>query len=249
MEAAANGGKNDALGLAVTITATGNRISMPSRVKVPMPANPEEIRERIGLLAAGIDFFKLKQPEVKAFQKVNDTTWTAHLNYILGPKVRGKEVHDNDGHVVKKPSWPLVLNYEQAIRAQAALLMNEGNSENGFQPLPMEEALKLAREDKELRSEIFLERLHLQSGNGERKGPGRKGAASSSHGGDGGKKGDGKKGKPVRKPTTKDRAERKVQAKAIKRMRSAEMVRAAQGHTCASTVKENIPCPSVLQPD
>ena len=58
MEAAANVGKQDSLGLAVTITATGNRINMPSRVKVPMPSNPEELRDRIGLLAAGIEFFK-----------------------------------------------------------------------------------------------------------------------------------------------------------------------------------------------
>ena len=91
--------------------------------------------------------------------------------------------------------------------------MNEGNSENGFQPLSMEEALRLAREDKELRSEIFLERLHLQAGNGERKGAGRKGAASSSPEGDGGKKGDGRKGKPVRKPTTKDKGGKKGSGK------------------------------------
>lgn len=69
MEAAAKIGKQDTLGLAVTITATGNRINMPSRVKVPMPTNPEELRERIGFLAAGLQFFKIKQPAIKAFLK------------------------------------------------------------------------------------------------------------------------------------------------------------------------------------
>ena len=139
MEAAANIGKQDTLG-EVTITATGNRINMPSRVKVPMPRNPEELRERLGLLAAGIEFFKIKQPEIKAFQKVNEATWTAHLNYVLGPKVRGKQVHDNEGNVVKSPAWALVLNYEQAIRARASLLMHECHTGNDHQLMAMEDA-------------------------------------------------------------------------------------------------------------
>ena len=205
MEAAANIGKQDTLGLAVTITATGNRISVPSRVKVPMPANPEELRERIGLLAAGVEFFKIKQPEIKAYQKVNEATWTAHLNYILGPKVRGKQVSDNEGNIVKTPAWPLIINYEQAIRARAAELMNEGHSDNDFHPMRMEIALKVAREDQELRTEVFLERLHLQQDGSERRRKGgKKGEPGSSNdhevGRKGGGKGKGGRTPPVKKP-------------------------------------------------
>ena len=116
---------------------------------------------------------------------------------MLGPKVRGKQVHDNDGNVVKTPAWTLVLNYEQAIRARASLLMNEGSPENEYQPMAMEEALKAARECQELRTEIFLERLHLQQDSSEtRKKGGRKGEASSGHDWEGGKKGAARKGLP-----------------------------------------------------
>ena len=100
MGAAANVGKQDTLGLAVTITASGNRINMPTKIKIPTPLDPEAMQQRIGLPAAGIDFFKIKQPEAKAFLKVSEATCAAHLNYVLGPKVLGKQVFDNDGNLV-----------------------------------------------------------------------------------------------------------------------------------------------------
>jgi len=148
--------------LAVTITATGNRLTMPKRLKVPMPANPEEFRERIDLLAAGVEFFKLKQPAVNTFEKIDEADWTKHVRYILGDKVRGKRVLDSQGNVVKIPEWGAILNYEQSIRALAARLMNEGCSDNDYKPMMMHDAMRRAREDKELRTDEFIEQLSTQ---------------------------------------------------------------------------------------
>ena len=216
LEASAGVGKQDTLGLAVTITSSGSRVNMPTKVKLAMPTNPEELRERIGLLAAGVEFFKIKQPEVKAFQKVSESMWTAHLNYVLGPKVRGKQVFDNDGNIVKTPAWSLILNYEQAIRAKAAVFMNEGDQDNDYQPMDMVAALKRARECQELRTEIFLERLHLQPSGREAQRKGKGSGASSSNevsNQDRGKKGGGKKADAPKKVLSNDKSKVKNDVK------------------------------------
>ena len=171
-----------------------------------MPANPEELRERIDLLAAGVEFFKLKQPAVKAFEKMDEMEWSRHVKYILGPKVRGKHVLDAQGNVVKIPEWGTILSYEQAIRALAARYMNEGCSDNNYAPMMMHEAMKKARENSELRTDEFVEKLNLQERTDNR----RRGnnAASSGDvpeqkikgGGKGGKEG---KDKKVRKEKIK----------------------------------------------
>ena len=52
--------------------------------------------------------------------------WNAHINYVLGPKVREREFKDAKGVPRKSPTWELVMSYEQALRDKAAYFMNRG---------------------------------------------------------------------------------------------------------------------------
>ena len=72
---------------------------------------------------------------------------------MFRPQVTGEAGFDNDGNMTKAPAWGGILNYEQAIRARAAPLMNEGRPGNDHQPMAMEQALKMARECQALRTE------------------------------------------------------------------------------------------------
>ena len=86
---------------------------------------------------------------------------TAHAEYFLGPKVRGKEVKDTKGVVRKSPSWELIMLYEQAVRDKAAELMNEGTTANGGR-YDIAAALKAARECSETRTWEFIEKFQLE---------------------------------------------------------------------------------------
>jgi hypothetical protein len=162
----ANKNKTDSLGLAVTFTSTGAKLMQPLRVKLSMPTNTEQLRDRIRLLASAMEFLKIRFPTSKIFASSDKEVWNDHLEYILGDKVMGREVKDTDGTVTKVPSWQLVLGYEYAIRNKACVLMNEGNKGSGNKPFDVASALMFARECPELRQEEFIEKLQLQSSRG-----------------------------------------------------------------------------------
>ena len=122
----ANKDKNDALGVPVTLTATGAMIRQQVRVKVPPPKNPEAFRMRIDILCASLEFNKLKNPTHPLIKTSEEKVWQTHVKYILGPKVMGLESKDLNNVVVKTPSWKLVLHYNQQIFDKVAELMNEG---------------------------------------------------------------------------------------------------------------------------
>ena len=55
--------------------------------KVNLPADPEELRARIALLAKSYEIVKLKHPNRAFLSDVDDNTWIVHLKYILGDDV------------------------------------------------------------------------------------------------------------------------------------------------------------------
>ena len=55
---------------------------------------------------------------------------------MLGVTVMGLKKTNDEGAVVKTPSWNLVLNYNQKILNKVAVMMNEGPPRTGGSPLP-----------------------------------------------------------------------------------------------------------------
>ncbi len=51
-------GKSDAVGLSVTFSTNGAKLSQPIKVKLMMPHSTEEFRDRFRLLFAAIEFIK-----------------------------------------------------------------------------------------------------------------------------------------------------------------------------------------------
>ncbi len=145
--------KNDSLGLAITFTSTGAKMTQPVRVKLNMPSCTEELRDRIRLLEAAVEFIKIRSPLSAIFSSSNAKVWKDHLEYILGPKVRGRTCNDMQGKVAKVPEWELILHYEYAIRAKACELMNEGDQDNGNKPMDIALAMKTARNCRDTKDE------------------------------------------------------------------------------------------------
>jgi hypothetical protein len=168
----ANSNKNDTIGIAVTFTSTGAKLLQPLRVKIQMPETTEELRDRLRLLSTAVEFMKIRLPQSLNWATSSEKLWHDHVEYILGPKVKGKVMTDTAGNVLKTPSWGLLLHYEYEIRSKACTLMNEGHSGNQNTPMDIASALQMAQLCPELRQEEFLEKFQLQSS----------GSASSSNG-------------------------------------------------------------------
>ena len=154
--------RTDSHGVAGFQTSTGIRVSQNIKVKIPPIEDPEEYRTRINLLAAAVEFTKIKNPAYAILETADAEMWSDHKEYILGEKVRLKETKRDNVIIVRKPTWDLVLQYEQAIRQRAAELMNEGTEENGKKPMDIKRAFLAAQKCEETRREHFLDPLHLQ---------------------------------------------------------------------------------------
>ena len=81
----------------------------------------------MNLFAAAVQFSAIKNSSVTALSTANGDMWNKHKEYVLGRDVRLKEIKNNQEVVVQKPTWALVLHFEQALRERAAELMNEGS--------------------------------------------------------------------------------------------------------------------------
>ena len=154
--------KTDSQGVAGFQTSTGLRVSQNIKVKIPPIEDPEEYRTRINLLAAAVEFTKIKNPGYAVLATADADMWSDHKEHILGDKVRLKEVKRYNVIIVRRPTWELVLHYEHAIRQRAAEMMNEGTEENGRKPMDIKTAFVAARKCEETRREHFLDPLHLQ---------------------------------------------------------------------------------------
>ena len=151
-------GKTDSTGFSMTWAATGVTVTQPTKVKLALPKDTEQYRDRIALVVAGIEFIKIRHPLNAAWKSSSSDTWRLHTNYILGEKVRLREIINEHGTVVRAPSWDLVLQYDQAIRDRAAELMSEGVLPDGGS-YDIAAALAAARSCQELRRDEFLDRM------------------------------------------------------------------------------------------
>jgi hypothetical protein len=83
---AASKGKSDTIGLSVTFSSTGAKLSQPVKVKLAMPTSTEEFRDRIHLLFSAIEFIKVRHPTMQSWLSSTEGLWNSHMKYFLGRK-------------------------------------------------------------------------------------------------------------------------------------------------------------------
>ena len=72
----------------MTWAASGVKITQPVRLKISFLEDPEIVRRRILLLVAAIEFIRIRHLLNLQWKSSSDAVWNAHINFILGPKVR-----------------------------------------------------------------------------------------------------------------------------------------------------------------
>ena len=164
-----------------------------SRVGNSAPTTQEQFRRRMRVLGNAYLYVKLRHPTHAALRTASADMWAAYSDYILGPKVAGQEVKDENGRVVAAPSWALVCSYDYQVRRRMCHNINvEGMS--------LRDALQAAVKDQELKTTFFTSPLAVsvrvsppQSSWGPSASSSGKGPSSQAKGGKSGSKGRGVK--------------------------------------------------------
>ena len=128
-------------------------------VKVPRPANTEELRYRLKLEATTWELARLEQINNEVIAGLKREDWLDHLDFILGDKIYGRRATAGEGSFVYKAPWDMVLEIEFQIRKRACYLVNTTDPQ-----VTMAAALKAARVDQELLQEHFLTPISLAAG-------------------------------------------------------------------------------------
>ena len=184
-----------------------------------MPADPEELRARLKLVANCWLFLRTKHSNREWLQDLDDKVFGKYADHLLGKFVHGATVFSHDGGSAVRPPWGLVLSYEFEMRKWAYEQVVR-------EQITLAEAIKAASKNTELKEKYFVTpyTLGVQQGNAAgtkrtsevaaeqdqvwdgskkwgRKGKGRGGRKGGKGGKDKGatKKGDGK-GKHSRTP-------------------------------------------------
>ena len=79
----------------------GVKLHQPVRVKLTPPSDSCGLRDRIRILWAAHEFVKNRHPLNAAMKTSNKELWGDHLDYILGDKVKGREISGLNGQVKK----------------------------------------------------------------------------------------------------------------------------------------------------
>ena len=159
---AATQGRTDTLGFTMSLNMSGAiKVNQPVKVKLNMPSDGCEFRDRIRLLWAAYEFMKIRHPMDATLRSSSREIWEEHIDYILGDKVKGRAMTGLDGTVKKSPSWQLIMHYEMKIREKAAKLINESHLSGG-ERYNLATALKAARACRDTRDEEFEDKFRLQ---------------------------------------------------------------------------------------
>jgi len=118
------------------------------RTDVPMPTDSEAFRRKIRCWGLGHLYAKLKHPGRAWLQSVSVELTNEYLDYILGERVKGLEAKDQDGVIVARPSWNLVLAYDFQVRKEAARRIMKGDD--------FATAMRAAWTDLETRERFFV---------------------------------------------------------------------------------------------
>ena len=141
---------------------------------MPLPADSEALRRRVGLLGISYSIARAKHPTRAWLATALPEVWTAHLDYVLGEQVYGFRIRAGDGDL--RPVWSTAVSYELQIRKEAVrAILYDG--------LDFKAAMAAARKSTELRETHFVTPTIAAMVTGT--------AASSSRGGPSGSAGDG----------------------------------------------------------
>ena len=144
-------------GMMPVFDVTGVFKSLKTKSTVPMPANSEELRSRLHIMAASWVMVAAQQTHNPTIRDVTPTVFSQYADYLLGERVWKLAARGPDGGEVSGPSWALLLAYEFEIRSHAANLMSEDG-------LSLVEALKKSMEDTTVRDLYFLTPLKMSLG-------------------------------------------------------------------------------------
>ena len=140
---------------------SGSIKAVKSYPKVPMPRDPEELRQRITLMGRAWAFVALSQPNAPMIQGVTPQDWQEYLDYLLGPHCYGLSARNAYGEVMASPPWSLLLAYELEIRRKMLELMSDGT--------PMRAAMRSAWKDPVVKERYFTTPLALASVTGTKR--------------------------------------------------------------------------------
>ena len=105
----------------------GNLTVKRGSSRVPMLAGCEELRHRLNVMRNTRLMLALKFPGRTDIGDVTHDLFERYKEYLLGDFVHNLQAKDSSDQVIHRPSWQLVLSYEQAIRKQAFRYMISDN--------------------------------------------------------------------------------------------------------------------------
>ena len=117
-----------------------------------MPANPEQLRLRLTVMANALLMIQLHHPGRVELADTNQQLFEKYKDYLLGDDCYGLRSNEASGSLA--PPWTLVLSYERAIRKFAYKQM--ANLSIGFA-----DALALAWRDAATKERHFTTPLSL----------------------------------------------------------------------------------------
>ena len=106
----------------------GNIKAVRTTTVVPLPRDTEDLRLRLTVLGHAWCFAAIRHSNRSYLEGMGPTTWQRYIRYLLGPHVLKLRATDGAGGLSPAPPWPLVLGYEQAIRAKMVKLVKAGST-------------------------------------------------------------------------------------------------------------------------
>ena len=93
--------------------------------EIDEPANPEELRRRLGIMVHGLVFLSLMHTNRLELRDVKPELANQYAAYLLGDHVWSFVAKDEQGLTVASPNWSLIIQYELAIRKRTYREMQE----------------------------------------------------------------------------------------------------------------------------
>ena len=132
--------------LSSDLTADGRiTVRRGSRSKGKLPRNAEELRYAHKLICTSWMMTKSRISNRKWLEDLEPQTFVLFSDFCLGNRVYGMEAKTDDGTVVARPPWPLVLSFEFEMRRRAM----EGLVDHDYTTIA--EAMKAVTKDQELK--------------------------------------------------------------------------------------------------
>jgi hypothetical protein len=98
--------------------ASGNLKIKRGSATLPMPANPETLRRRMGIWGVSWMFAAVRHTNRAWLEGITPQLFNDYLDYLLGDYVWGLVAKDGAGRTLAAPGWHQLLDYEHAIRKE-----------------------------------------------------------------------------------------------------------------------------------